>query len=65
MSYEEEQLAKMRADMDQARAAIGEMAGAVADFYRQLRKEGLEVGEAVALTGEYLRALFGANSSDE
>jgi hypothetical protein len=61
----EEQLAKMRADMDQARAAMGEMAGAVGDFYRELRRQELSVGESVALTGEYLRALLQPRPEDD
>lgn len=57
----EEQLAKMRAEMDQVREAMGEMAGGVGQFYRELRETGLSVGESVALTGEYLKALFSLN----
>jgi hypothetical protein len=66
MSEHEEQLAAMRAAMDQAVAAAGEMAKAMWGYYETMVKEGFTIEQAFQLTRDWQKTLLGQKpESDE
>lgn len=63
MSHEDE-VARLRAEMDQARAAMAEVAGGTRSFFSALLDTGFDEGQALWLTSNWMVALV-RNGSDE
>lgn len=58
MSAPADDLARLRAEMDQAKEGVKELAGALAGFFVALVGEGLTEGQALALTQTYLSKMI-------
>lgn len=62
MSHSDE-IARMRAEIDQAREGLKEMGGILADFYKQLVASGLSEDQALDLTKTWFLHLLGSASA--
>lgn len=58
MSAHEDELAALRAQADQAKATMGELASTLAEFRRSLIEEGFAPAEALMLCATWLTALM-------
>jgi hypothetical protein len=56
-------IARMRAEMDQAREGAREFAGGLWTFFKALNEEGFKRHEALTLTVAFLQSTFANNSS--
>lgn len=64
MSHEED-LARMRAEMDQAKEGLREFAGSIRVFYLELIEAGFTSNEAMALTVAWITAMLKRGNDDE
>ena len=58
-----DEIARMRAEMDQAKEGLKEMAGVLADFYKELFARGLTEEQALDLTKTWFQHLLGSASA--
>jgi hypothetical protein len=58
-----DEIARMRAEMDQAREGLKEMAGILAGFHRELVESGLSQHQALDLTKTWFSHLLGSASA--
>lgn len=66
MTDHEAELARLRAEADQAGAALGEMAGFLGTFYRDAIQAGFDPAQAFILTRDALRGmLLGIRGGDD
>lgn len=65
MSQHDDELARMRAQLDQVKEATKELAGSLWGFYSALTAEGFSPSEALILTGNFMSAMFMANGGGE
>jgi hypothetical protein len=64
MSQHDEELARLRAQLDQAKEATKELAGTLWSFYSALVEEGFDGPAALSLTNSFLGAMFLANGGE-
>ena len=64
MSEYEEQLGAMRAEMDQAKEALGEMASTMARYFNELVDSGFTRGEALLITINMQQSVLGNRPHD-
>lgn len=62
---QEDDLARLRAEMDQAREGMKEIAASCWAFYAALQDEGFEDGQALRITISWLTAMLSKPSEDD
>lgn len=65
MSAHEEELAALRAQADQAKASMGELAGTLAEFRTSLVSKGFTSSEALMLCATWLTAAMAGAKGGE
>ena len=64
MSHDDE-MARMRAEVDQAKAGLAEVAGSCWAFYAALLDEGFDAGQAIKITVAWLTAMITKSSEPD
>jgi cyclopropane fatty-acyl-phospholipid synthase-like methyltransferase len=62
---QEDDLARLRAEMDQAREGMKEVAASCWAFYAALQEEGFEAGQALKITISWLTEMLGKSSEPD